>query len=219
MSNRICSSQLRGQAEGAEPLDSDDIRYVVDAQTLGLEITEDAEQCARDYRLYEQIPVEGELFLGIWCGYRPPPLSLPARAPSSSMASSACAGPIRTSLTASSSSASTPMHSAPAPMKGANGLPGGHVERKGSVSSQYLTAMLMCAPLSTGDIEIVITDTLSLPYIDMTVKLMERFNVEVDVFGATALCHRGGQATSLGEAFVEGDVSSVLLPCGRDHHR
>ena len=58
----------------------------------------------------------------------------------------------------------------------ANGLPGGRVELKGSVSSQYLTAVLMAAPLSTGDIEIVITDELiSKPYIDMTVKLMERF--------------------------------------------
>jgi hypothetical protein len=34
--------------------------------------------------------------------------------------------------------------------------------------------------LSTGDVEIVITDLLvSKPYIDMTIKLMERFGVEV----------------------------------------
>ena len=43
----------------------------------------------------------------------------------------------------------------------ANGIPGGRVEIKGSVSSQYLTAVLMSSPLSTGDIEIVITDTSS----------------------------------------------------------
>lgn len=52
----------------------------------------------------------------------------------------------------------------------------------GSVSSQYLTALLMAAPLATGSegIEIIIKDELvSQPYVDMTVKLMARFGVEV----------------------------------------
>ncbi len=52
----------------------------------------------------------------------------------------------------------------------------------GSVSSQYLTALLMAAPLAIGDggIEIRITDALvSQPYVDMTVRLMERFGVQV----------------------------------------
>jgi len=52
----------------------------------------------------------------------------------------------------------------------------------GSVSSQYLTALLMAAPLATGTegIEIIIKDELvSQPYVDMTVKLMERFGVIV----------------------------------------
>jgi 3-phosphoshikimate 1-carboxyvinyltransferase len=56
------------------------------------------------------------------------------------------------------------------------------VEISGSVSSQYLTALLMAAPLATGDggVEIRITDELvSQPYVDMTVRLMERFGVKV----------------------------------------
>lgn len=56
------------------------------------------------------------------------------------------------------------------------------VQLSGSVSSQYLTALLMAAPLATGTegIEIIIKDELvSQPYVDMTVKLMERFGVEV----------------------------------------
>ena len=100
----------------------------------------------------------------------------------------------------------------------ANGLPGGRVELKGSVSSQYLTAVLMAAPLSTGDIEIVITDELiSKPYIDMTVKLMERFGVEVQVFDdMQRFVVKGGQTyQSPGEAFVEGDASSAsYFPAG-----
>jgi 3-phosphoshikimate 1-carboxyvinyltransferase len=56
------------------------------------------------------------------------------------------------------------------------------VQLSGSVSSQYLTALLMAAPLATGSdgIEIIIKDELvSQPYVDMTVKLMERFGVVV----------------------------------------
>jgi 3-phosphoshikimate 1-carboxyvinyltransferase len=53
----------------------------------------------------------------------------------------------------------------------------------GSVSSQYLSALLMAAALAQGEgygIEIIITDQLvSQPYVVMTIKLMERFGVEV----------------------------------------
>lgn len=52
------------------------------------------------------------------------------------------------------------------------------------MSSQYLTALLMAAPLAVGEgaIEIKITDELvSQPYVDMTVKLMQRFGVKVGV--------------------------------------
>ena len=51
----------------------------------------------------------------------------------------------------------------------------------GSVSSQYLTAILMAAPLAQGEgaIEIECKDLISQPYVEMTIKLMERFNVKV----------------------------------------
>lgn len=50
------------------------------------------------------------------------------------------------------------------------------------MSSQYLTALLMAAPLATGTegVTIRISDELvSQPYVDMTVRLMERFGVKV----------------------------------------
>lgn len=56
------------------------------------------------------------------------------------------------------------------------------VELSGAVSSQYLTALLMAAPLATGEdgITIRIRDELvSQPYVDMTVRLMERFGIQV----------------------------------------
>ena len=59
---------------------------------------------------------------------------------------------------------------------------GEQVELSGAVSSQYLTALLMAAPLAKGSegITIKIRDELvSQPYVDMTVRLMERFGVKV----------------------------------------
>lgn len=45
---------------------------------------------------------------------------------------------------------------------------------------QYLSALLMAAPLAKGDVAIEITDELvSAPYVHMTIKLMERFGVKV----------------------------------------
>ena len=56
------------------------------------------------------------------------------------------------------------------------------VQLSGKVSSQYLTALLMAAPLATGSegVHIQISDELvSQPYVSMTIKLMERFGVKV----------------------------------------
>jgi 3-phosphoshikimate 1-carboxyvinyltransferase len=96
----------------------------------------------------------------------------------------------------------------------AEGLPAGRVSLKGSVSSQYLTALLMAAPLCVEDagVEIVISDTLvSEPYVDMTVKLMERFGVKVErLNGLRHMRVPGNQRyKSPGNAYVEGDASSA----------
>jgi 3-phosphoshikimate 1-carboxyvinyltransferase len=72
----------------------------------------------------------------------------------------------------------------------------------------------MAAPLATGaaGIEIVITDELvSQPYVDMTIKLMERFGVRVErLDGLQRLRVPPGQTyKSPGAAYVEGDASSA----------
>ncbi|KAK4411278.1 3-phosphoshikimate 1-carboxyvinyltransferase, chloroplastic [Sesamum angolense] len=95
---------------------------------------------------------------------------------------------------------------------GKGGLPGGKVKLSGSVSSQYLTALLMAAPLALGDVEIEIVDKLiSVPYVDMTLKLMERFGVSVEHSDSwDRFLVRGGQKyKSPGNAYVEGDASSA----------
>ncbi|XP_015950654.1 3-phosphoshikimate 1-carboxyvinyltransferase 2 [Arachis duranensis] len=100
----------------------------------------------------------------------------------------------------------------PVRVVGKGGLPGGKVKLSGSISSQYLTALLMAAPLALGDVEIEIIDKLiSVPYVDMTLKLMERFGVHVEHSGNwdRFLVHGGQKYKSPGNAFVEGDASSA----------
>ena len=55
------------------------------------------------------------------------------------------------------------------------------VKLSGSTSSVFLTALIMAAPLALGDVEIEIIDKLiSVPYVEMTLKLMERFGISVE---------------------------------------
>ncbi len=58
---------------------------------------------------------------------------------------------------------------------------GGNVDVDGSVSSQFLTALLMTAPLAPEDTVIRIKgDLVSKPYIDITLNLMKTFGVEIE---------------------------------------
>ncbi|CAJ1949792.1 unnamed protein product [Sphenostylis stenocarpa] len=100
----------------------------------------------------------------------------------------------------------------PVRVNGKGGLSGGKVKIPGSVTSQYLTALLMAAPLAHGNVEIEITNKLiSAPFVDMTVKMMERFGVSVEHSGNLDrfLVHGNQKYKSPGNAFVEGDASSA----------
>ncbi|MDD7985910.1 3-phosphoshikimate 1-carboxyvinyltransferase [Lentisphaera marina] len=62
----------------------------------------------------------------------------------------------------------------------ANGIKGGLTSVNGSVSSQYITALLLASPLAENDVTINIDgDLTSKPYVDMTIGLMNKFGVEV----------------------------------------
>ncbi len=93
----------------------------------------------------------------------------------------------------------------------AKGLTGGEVSIDGSVSSQFLTAFLMAAPLAKDDCTVTITGELvSKPYIDITLKIMAAFGVEVINEDFRYFRIRGNQSyTSPGTFLVEGDASSA----------
>jgi 3-phosphoshikimate 1-carboxyvinyltransferase len=90
-------------------------------------------------------------------------------------------------------------------------LVGGTISVDGSVSSQFLTALLMAAPLFKQDSEIVIQGELvSKPYIDITLQTMAQFGVEVANQNYQRFVVKGQQQyQSPGQFLVEGDASSA----------
>ncbi|MBV1790569.1 3-phosphoshikimate 1-carboxyvinyltransferase [Marinobacterium sp. D7] len=93
----------------------------------------------------------------------------------------------------------------------ARGLNGGEVSIKGNISSQFLTALLMAAPLAGQDLTIVVDGELvSKPYIDITLHSMKLFGVEVVNDNYQRFIIKAGQTyRSPGEVMVEGDASSA----------
>ncbi|MEB5970765.1 3-phosphoshikimate 1-carboxyvinyltransferase [Pantoea dispersa] len=97
------------------------------------------------------------------------------------------------------------------PLRLNGGFTGGEVSVDGSVSSQFLTALLMTAPLAQNDTTITIKGELvSKPYIDITLHLMRCFGVDVDNQQYQRFVVKGQQQyQSPGDYLVEGDASSA----------
>lgn len=116
-----------------------------------------------------------------------------------------------------------PPHGGCPPVKvEAAGLKGGKCMLSGKISSQYLSALLMTAPLAeagSGPVIIEIKDELvSKPYVDMTVGLMRKFGVSVTEEELSAdkdkprpryTVESGQQYVSPGTYYVEGDASGA----------
>lgn len=90
-------------------------------------------------------------------------------------------------------------------------LAGGKVSIRGNISSQYLTALLMIAPLLHSDLRIEVDGELvSKPYIDITLDTMAKFGVSVTNNNYQSFVVKGGQTyTAPGHIMVEGDASSA----------
>jgi 3-phosphoshikimate 1-carboxyvinyltransferase len=89
--------------------------------------------------------------------------------------------------------------------------PGGVVKIRGNVSSQFLTALLMALPTTGVETVVeVIGELISKPYIEITLKLMAQFGVEVQREGWQRFIIPGGKRyVSPGTVYVEGDASSA----------
>lgn len=97
------------------------------------------------------------------------------------------------------------------PIRLHGGFLGGNVEVDGSVSSQFLTALLMMAPLAEQDTIITIKGELvSKPYIDITLALINTFGGKIENQDYQRFVIKGGQQYQSPEKYlVEGDASSA----------
>lgn len=89
-------------------------------------------------------------------------------------------------------------------------IKGGSVEIDCGVSSQYLSALLLMAPLTRDGLEIeVVKGPVSRPYVDLTLAVMRRFGIKVEADGYEKFKVGGGQIYQPGEYRVEPDCSQA----------
>ncbi len=93
----------------------------------------------------------------------------------------------------------------------AQGLNGGMIKIDGRVSSQFLTALLMSAPMAEADTQIeIIGELVSKPYIKITLQIMKDFGIDVEHNNYQTFIIKGQQVyRSPGDYLVEGDASSA----------
>ncbi len=90
------------------------------------------------------------------------------------------------------------------------GLNGGSLTLGGThVSSQYLSALLMAAPMASTPLEIQTAVPVSRPYVDMTCGLMAQFGVQVDQQGYERFRIQAPTTYRGGDHVIEPDASTA----------
>ena len=87
---------------------------------------------------------------------------------------------------------------------------GAEIAVKGNVSSQFLTGLLLAAPLLGRTVSIrVVGELISKPYVEITLNLMKRYGIQVTREGWERFTVPAATYASPGEILVEGDASSA----------
>ena len=106
--------------------------------------------------------------------------------------------------------------SLPLEVNAAGGLEGGVIELAATVSSQYVSSILMAAPYAKKPVvlRLVGGKPISQPYIDMTISMMRAFGILVETSSSEPNTYRipTGIYSSPGEYVVESDASSATYP-------
>ena len=90
------------------------------------------------------------------------------------------------------------------------GLMGGVARIDGAESSQFISALLMIAPLAQGDVRVEVVGQLaSRPYVDITRDVMSSFGVEVQCAGDHSFFVPAGQRYLPQRYQIEGDASNA----------
>ncbi|WP_331828193.1 3-phosphoshikimate 1-carboxyvinyltransferase [Candidatus Blochmannia sp. SNP] len=98
------------------------------------------------------------------------------------------------------------------PVRLYGGYDGGEISIQGNISSQFLSSILMMAPLAPRDTYLKVKGVLvSRPYIDITLSLMKNFGIDIehDENYRIFYCKGNSVYQSPGHYLVEGDASSA----------
>ncbi|MFI3269444.1 MAG: 3-phosphoshikimate 1-carboxyvinyltransferase [Rikenellaceae bacterium] len=95
-------------------------------------------------------------------------------------------------------------------------LRGGEIRVDGSLSSQFITGLLLSLPLAEEDTTLYVKDPVSTPYLDMTIETARRFGVEISHHNYEEFFIEGRQKYTPTDFTIEGDWSaaSALLVAG-----
>lgn len=88
---------------------------------------------------------------------------------------------------------------------------GGKIEVDGSISSQFITGLLLALPMADGDTTLKVHGAVSTPYIDMTVETAERFGGKILHNDYTEFFIEGGQHYRAADYSIEGDWSAAAM--------
>ncbi len=102
------------------------------------------------------------------------------------------------------------------PLEVCGPLRGGEISVDGSVSSQFITGLLLSLPLAKGESTLHVNRAVSLPYLDMTLETAARFGVEISHTQYREFYIEGEQRYQATEFNIECDWSaaSTLLVGG-----
>ena len=90
-------------------------------------------------------------------------------------------------------------------------ISGGEIEVDGSVSSQFLTGLLMALPLAEEDTTIMVDNAVSKPYLDMTIDMASKFGVNIQHNDYKEFYIEGGQHYEATDLVIEGDWSAAAM--------
>ncbi len=90
-------------------------------------------------------------------------------------------------------------------------IKGGEIEVDGSVSSQFLTGLLMALPLAEEDTTIAVENAVSKPYLDMTIDMASKFGVKISHNDYKEFYVEGSQEYEAVDIAIEGDWSAAAM--------
>lgn len=90
-------------------------------------------------------------------------------------------------------------------------LCGGEITVDGSLSSQFVTGLLLALPLAAADTTIHVLNPVSTPYLDMTIDTARRFGVEICHNNYEEFYIEGGQHYRAATMEIEGDWSAAAM--------